>query len=73
MRTTSEKTNTTDQENRVETDRDLEILLQGERDDVDEGRLTRQGADLQELVLRIGLQSVQSVGSGRHKQANDGV
>jgi hypothetical protein len=38
-------------------DRDLEILLQGERDD--EGGdglvLGRQGADLQELVLRIRL------------------
>lgn len=72
MRITSEKT-TTDQENQVETDRDLEMLLQGERDDTDEGRLTRQGADLQELVLRIRLQSGSAVGTGRRKQVDEEV
>jgi hypothetical protein len=44
----------------TEDDQDLEMLLQGERDGVDgnerEGLvLGRQGADLQELVLRIRL------------------
>lgn len=67
MRTTSEKTTPTDQENQVETDRDLEMLLQGERDDAEEGRLTRQGADLQELVLRIRLQSGSIMSAGRHE------
>lgn len=72
MRTSSEKT-TTDQEDQIATDRDLEMLLQGERDDVDEGRLPRQGADLQELVLRIRLQSGSAVGAGRHKKVDEGV
>ena len=71
MRTTSEKT--TDQGKQVATDRDLEMLLQGERDDMDEGRLTRQGADLQELVLRIRIQLGSAVGLGRLKQVEEGV
>lgn len=72
MRTTSEKAPPTDEENQVETDRDLEVLLQGERDDAEEGRLTRQGADLQELVLRIRLQSG-SVMSAGHRKVDDKV
>ena len=71
MRTTSEKT--TDQGKQMATDRDLEMLLQGERDDMDEGRLTRQGADLQELVLRIRIQLGSAVGLGRLKQVEEGV
>ena len=71
MRTTSEKA-PTDEENQGETDRDLEMLLQGERDDAEEGRLTRQGADLQELVLRIRLQAGSVMSAGR-RQVDDQV
>jgi hypothetical protein len=53
MRTGSEKPDKEGQS----ADRDLEILLQGERDGEDGDGLVlgRQGADLQELVLRIRL------------------
>lgn len=53
MRTGSEKPDKEGQS----ADRDLEILLQGERDGEDGDGLVlgHQGADLQELVLRIRL------------------
>lgn len=58
----------------ADTDKDLELLLHGHPDGSDdEGPggpvLGRQGADLQELVLRIRLQSGPIVGRARDKSA----
>lgn len=74
MRTTSDKQ--VNVEVQGETDRDLELLLQGERNGDEDGVgggliLGRQGADLQELVLRIRIQVDVSVGTGRRYRTND--
>lgn len=80
MRTTSDKVPEAAEGggDQAETNRDLELLLNGERDGSDEGGreglvLGRQGADLQELVLRIRVQTGPVINTGRAEKTGDQV
>lgn len=72
MRTTTDKAPTGTEDDQGDAGRDLELLLHGDEAEDREGPvINRQGADLQELVLRIRLQPGGALGKSR--QVNEQV